>query len=50
MRRVMCIATGDGDGRRPGGVRQLVIGRGKWEPEVARAKGMVKHWQAEVAR
>lgn len=48
MRRVMCAAIGDGNGRRPDRVRLLVIGGGKREPEVARAKLMVQHGQAEV--
>lgn len=47
LHRVMCTAMGDKEGRRPDAVRLLVFGAGKWDPEVARAKRLVKHWQKE---
>lgn len=34
MRRVMCTAMGDTEGRRPDGVRQLVYGSSKWGPRL----------------
>lgn len=48
MRRVICIANGDAEGRRSDGVRLLVIGAGKWDPEVVRMKRLVRHWQKEA--
>lgn len=47
MRRAMCTAMGDKDGRRPDAVRLLVVA-GKWDPEAVRAKRLVQHWQREV--
>lgn len=49
MRRAMCTAMCDKEGRRPDAVRLLVVGAGKWDPEVVRAKRLVKHWQTEAA-
>lgn len=48
IRRVMCTAMGDKGGRRPDAVRLLVVGAGKWGPEVVRAKRLVTHWQMEA--
>lgn len=45
MRCIMCGAMGDGHNRRPEAVRLLAESRGKWDPELVRAKRMVKHWQ-----
>lgn len=49
-RRAMCTAMGDKEGRRPAAVRLLVVGAGKWGPEVVRAKRIVKHWHKEAAK
>lgn len=48
MRRVMCTALGDKEDRRPDSGRLFVVGAGEWDPEVARAKRLVKHWQKEA--
>lgn len=48
MRRVLCAAMGEGDDKRPDGVRLLVVGSGKWTPEAVRVKSMVKNWKVEV--
>lgn len=48
MRRVMCTAMGDKEGRRPDSVRLLVEGGGKCDPEVLRMKRLVNHWQTEA--
>lgn len=45
--RIMRRAMGDEHGRRPGGLRFFVDHKGKLEPEIVRAKRMIKHWKTE---
>lgn len=49
MRRVMCTAMGDAQGRTPNSVRLPAESGGKWEPDPVRIKRIVKHGQNEVA-
>lgn len=48
MRRVMCTAMGDGNGRPPDSERLLAAASGKWEPQVVCVKRTLEHWQAEA--
>lgn len=48
MLRVVCTTMVDAEGRRPDSVRLVVVGGGKWDPEVFRMRRLVKRWQKET--
>lgn len=50
MPQAMCTAMGDKDGRRPDAGRLFVVGAGKRDPEVVRAKRLGKHWNEDASQ
>lgn len=50
MRRILCTAMGDSEGRRPDSVRLLATAGGKWGPDVARINRMIQDWVMEYRK